>query len=792
MIIQVPVAESGPGPRVLDMIVSDIIIDGPVSPSGAYSEGDQSIHVFLENVGDEDIIDDIPITLKIAHSGNQTEIFNMAGDKVVFIETGSSISFFVTQYVFPAGQFTITINGTFSNGEFFKEKDFTFEDHDDMSCIRSNFTPDSHHFKYSSFQPALTVEYSTNTIDWNGSLDVRMLVTSFENGTIEVYNETAHYEWEYGSGPGSHYTGEIIEFTFPYWNSSTTGRHLVRYEFPYNDQNMTNNTLELDIFLDIGPIIEGYVDDLSGEPLRDVHVELIKGDQVESSTETNENGSYLFSDIPIGMYTIKFEMEWYGLESANITIDRAEKRYLNMTLTAVDGGGVKGIVTNNKGAPIEGAVIYLESENGSVISTASDQDGNYVFDPVLPGAYLIWSFSETHGSIEKELRSVFKQQWSVHDIIFMDYLISVHFDPINGREDVSPDEFIIVRFSESMDISTFTDENFTFREKGSEGSIMIYIEPILMDGDDSFNRSILVFPYDLYNYDTTYELVLSRDIMSEKGIPLGRNITLTFTTLPYLADLMISSYFPDPAMVNISPDVTIHATYPELLDQATINSSTVMVVDGGGNIILSDITYSEARRTIYVQPVDELTHGEYYIVYLSSEIETIIPGYKMQTFTWSFQVVEKPKFGSLVGRLVDEDGDPFPPEDVEIRLVQGNQRLRTPIVLATGSFDVQVLEIGVWTASFYVYGYKKYTVNELVEDNQTTDMGTITLYKDDTTTTTSEDIDYQFICGACCILILLIIILALFITNQKLKNDKKKNTKLVEKLENLLDNPLEE
>jgi hypothetical protein len=170
----------------------------------------------------------------------------------------------------------------------------------------------------------------------------------------------------------------------------------------------------------------------------------------------------------------------------------------------------------------------------------------------------------------------------------------------------------------------------------------------------------------------------------------------------------------------------------------------------------------------------------------------MLPDYKLQTFTWSFQVVEEQKFGSIVGKLVDEDGDPFPPEDVEIRLTQGNQKLRTPLVLDTGSFEVQDIEIGVWTASFYVYGYKKYTVNELVEDNQTTDMGTITLYKDDLTTTTGEDLDYQFIGGACCILILLVMIIVLFISNKKLKSDKEKKTKEVEKLEMLLDRSHEE
>jgi hypothetical protein len=83
-------------------------------------------------------------------------------------------------------------------------------------------------------------------------------------------------------------------------------------------------------------------------------------------------------------------------------------------------------------------------------------------------------------------------------------------------------------------------------------------------------------------------------------------------------------------------------------------------------------------------------------------------------------------------------------------------------------------------------------VNELVEEDRTTYLGTVTLYEDGSTTTTDGDFNYRFIGGTCCIVTLLIIIIVLAISNMELKNDKKKNTKLVEKLENLLDNPLEE
>ena len=217
-----------------------------------------------------------------------------------------------------------------------------------------------------------------------------------------------------------------------------------------------------------------------------------------------------------------------------------------------------------------------------------------------------------------------------------------------------------------------------------------------------------------------------------------------------------------------------------------------MVVDGSGNSVVVDITYSEDQRTIYIQPVEELVPGQYYIVYLDPGIKTVAPGYKMPMVTWSFQVAEEPGYGSLVGRLVDEHGDPFAPGGLEIRITQGDDRLRSPLIHANGTFEAHYLESGIWAVSFYVYGYDEYRINELIEGNQTTNMGTVTLHEEDISTSFREDIDYQFIGGACCLVTLLVVILILFVSNTKLKSDKEKKTKLVGKLENLLETPHEE
>ena len=71
-------------------------------------------------------------------------------------------------------------------------------------------------------------------------------------------------------------------------------------------------------------------------------------------------------------------------------------------------------------------------------------------------------------------------------------------------------------------------------------------------------------------------------------------------------------------------------------------------------------------------------------------------------------------------------------------------------------------------------------------------MGTVTLYEDEMATTVGDDIDYQFCGGVCCILILLMIIFVLYVSNKKLKIEKKNKTRLVEKMEHLLDSPHEE
>jgi hypothetical protein len=164
----------------------------------------------------------------------------------------------------------------------------------------------------------------------------------------------------------------------------------------------------------------------------------------------------------------------------------------------------------------------------------------------------------------------------------------------------------------------------------------------------------------------------------------------------------------------------------------------------------------------------------------------------MPIITWSFRVAEDMSYGSIVGKLCDEDGNPFDPNDVEIRFTQNDQRLRIPKIESNGSFEALDLETGIWTVSFYIYGYNEYRTTELIQGNKTTYMGTVTLYEIDDTSTLGDEMDLKFYGGACCILLLFVLILILFVSNQKLKAEKEKNTKLVDKLEKLLDTHHEE
>ncbi|WP_353437597.1 SdrD B-like domain-containing protein [Staphylococcus coagulans] len=159
-----------------------------------------------------------------------------------------------------------------------------------------------------------------------------------------------------------------------------------------------------------------------------VTVTLKQPDGTLISTKTDKEGNYIFKDLPNGKYEISFETpEGYEATTANVGDDaldsdgtKVEVEVNNADDLTIDSGFYKPVVeppktdatykvgdkvwhdTNKDGIQnvnepgISGVTVTLKQPDGTLITTKTDKDGNYIFTDLPNGKYEI-SFETPEG-----------------------------------------------------------------------------------------------------------------------------------------------------------------------------------------------------------------------------------------------------------------------------------------------------------------------------------------------------------------------------------------------------------
>ena len=142
--------------------------------------------------------------------------------------------------------------------------------------------------------------------------------------------------------------------------------------------------------------VYGVVSDSDDDPLQGVKVTI--GDAVviqeaglTYSTETDENGYYLFTDLAAGYYALTYEKEGYETKTEYVILAEGEDKGLApVIMEYIEEGIITGYVEDAKGNPIESAKIKLKGITTKVLfTTDTDADGFFEFAYLDADTYIV-------------------------------------------------------------------------------------------------------------------------------------------------------------------------------------------------------------------------------------------------------------------------------------------------------------------------------------------------------------------------------------------------------------------
>lgn len=138
-----------------------------------------------------------------------------------------------------------------------------------------------------------------------------------------------------------------------------------------------------------GVPVYGFVVDADENDLMGVVV-TIEGEGYSNSTETDEYGWFEFENVPVGEYTVTFEMDGYQTVVRNVLVLPGEEEVdLDMIIMEA-GASISVSVIDARGNPIGNARVRMRGLRKGFLSTEfTDEDGFFEFTDLEADTYLI-------------------------------------------------------------------------------------------------------------------------------------------------------------------------------------------------------------------------------------------------------------------------------------------------------------------------------------------------------------------------------------------------------------------
>ncbi|MFO8050565.1 MAG: carboxypeptidase regulatory-like domain-containing protein [Thermoplasmatota archaeon] len=710
MVALVPALAVAEPTRAGDAELTDLMFDGSQASTEEFASGNIYISVEMTNTGGGEFIDWVDYTLNITYASNDTVLLQeLIAGEMVYIPADSQAVVELINLTMEEGEYNVRVNTTIGINDTEVNDTLVVMDVVDMSVTNVGFDEGPYGIG-DQIIPMCNVSYEGNVLDYADTLEVNLIIDVIGEASVTVYDETIGILTPASPGvdPGKNWM-----VSFPAWTPNVTGDFEATFLVYYDNYNESNNMDVISLNVENPVAVEGYALTDDQDPIPGVLVVLSTSPEREILTD--DTGYYSFMNVSEGNYTIQFTKKWVVTYEANVTIVPGETKMVNATMTPLMVGGLRGFVTLPDSRPAQGALVVVNIPAQPLFTINTNSTGFYQIEDLPAGNATVTASLSGYVDVEEEI-VLASQTWNELDLQLGEIPFNVSFSVPDGEPAFPIMESVSVFFTRPVERSSVDDSTLVLRKLTTATKVDVIYS--FTDSDET----VVITPSEPLDHSTDYQIEVTSWIIDINGDYFPGPVTTTFTTESEIIEVLVESTYPEDDGNEIPIDASISAKFSVPMDASTINGTTFKLFAQGGVVISGSVSYQASTWTAYLEPASDLDYGTRYSVTLDPDIRAQDPDYVFYGESWSFETEVLVNTGTLKGRILDENQEPFSPSQVTILLETGVDTTWIRQPQADGTFEIIDMDEGIWTITVKVPGYNDHTQQVNIGAGETTEI----------------------------------------------------------------------
>lgn len=399
-------------------------------------------------------------------------------------------------------------------------------------------------------------------------------------------------------------------------------------------------------------------------------------------------------------FSIIMEKEDYKTKIIeNVELTQSRTLDLNMTLKPKDGT-ISGTVTDSSGDPITGAKVTLSKNDFEIAVDYTNTTGGYeILDVPEDSGYTVIASKDPEYIPQSDLSvEVVGEATTIVNFVLDIRPLPLTVDPPDGAKNVSANTTITLVFEEIIDPFTL-EEFFELKNLDTGGNI---------DGTwiSADNITFIFIPDSSLAYENEFRIRVLKSIENETGEkPFWKDFISYFNTV--LASPKIKTYQPV-ATENVPIGSEIIISFDQSMDTSSVQNAITILPSGTMQFQWS---LFEGNENASVKIIYSLNPETKYQVSVGTAAKSERGISLEEPFLWEFTTETIEKYGSITGKVVDENDKPI--KNAQVKIFDAD----VEFIIGTdleGDFLIENIPEGVYDVEITVDGFNKRILDDIV------------------------------------------------------------------------------